>query len=97
MPLSVKVMEGSVFWENCRWMVVVAPSEGNLTHAGSATKTILSSVGGLVSGVLRIGITEHRRSDPAAVQDLLGWWPPIIDMLPLDRCFRILRSGLPGV
>ena len=73
---SVEVMEGSVFWENCRWTFVVAPSEGDLTHAGSATKTMLSSVGGLDGGVLRIGITEHRQSDPAAVQDLLGWWPP---------------------
>ena len=58
---SVKVMEGSVFWENCRWTVVVAPSEGDLTHAGSVTKIILSSVGGL-GGVLRTGTTEPSSS-----------------------------------
>ena len=63
---SVKVMEGSVFWENCRWTVVVAHAEGGLAHACSGTKRILSLVGDIEGGVLRIGITEHRRNDPAA-------------------------------
>ena len=47
---------------------------GVVTQSGSATKLILSSVGGLVEGV-REGTTEHRRSDPAAVQGPSGWWP----------------------
>ena len=59
----------------CRWTVVVAPSEGGLTHAGSTTKRIVSSVGGLVCGVLYTGSTELHRSDSAAVQCLFSWLP----------------------
>nr|AXL95404.1 conotoxin precursor superfamily W [Conus ermineus] len=36
------------------------PPEGELTHAGSATKQLLSSVGGLVGGVLRM-LDQNRR------------------------------------